>query len=111
MRHAIDQHQRLAGLGAAQTDLRRPADAAGVGDIDAGNPAQHVGEAFGAELLDFVGVNDRDRGARLADRFLDAIGSDDDFGQFIGEGGRERLRAGDGDNKQCGPTSGPRTRL
>ncbi len=99
--HAVDQHQGLAGVGAAQADLGHGADAAGFVDVEAGDAAQDVGEAFRSEFRDLGAGDDRHRGAGLADRLLDPIGRHGDFGQFVGAS-EARRRQRDGD--QGGPS-------
>ena len=91
---AVDQHQSLAGIRAAQADLGRRADAARLVDVEPGDAAQHVGDALGPEFFDFGDADDRHRGGGLADRLLDAVGSDGDVGQIVGASVDEGARRG-----------------
>ncbi len=76
---AVDQHQRLVALGAADAHLREIAEAAAAVDGDAGQAAQRLGgmpHLLGAQLL---AGDDRDRIAdgvagNAGDRALGAIG-------------------------------------
>ena len=96
-------------VGAAQMDLRRRTDAARLVDVEAGDAAQHVGDAFGSELFDFGGADDGHRGAGLADRLFDAVGGDDDFRQLVGMSGSKRRNAAKGGENAGGPRGGPRS--
>ncbi len=51
---AVDQHQGLVALGAADADLGQAADAARAIDGDAGDVAQHVGDHPALAVLELV---------------------------------------------------------
>ena len=65
---AVDQHQRLAGVGAAQERAGRGAGTAVDRDLDAGLPLQQLRQALRAAAQDFVGLDDRQVGEQIGDR-------------------------------------------
>ena len=74
---AVDQHQRLAGVGAAQEDaggLSRPARAA---ELDEGLALQQLGERHGAGAVDVVARDDLDVAQRVDGPLRAARGGDD----------------------------------
>jgi len=75
---AIDQHQRLAGIGAAQAEAGEFAEATGAGNIHAGLAGKQFGQATGPQALDVGARQDGDRGERVIDAFGGAGGGHDD---------------------------------
>ncbi len=97
--HAVDQHQRVPGLAAAQVHFRRAAGAAQFDHRDAGHRAQQIGNRGRRGLLDLVAGDDGNGAARLGRRDRHVIRRDDDR-RHLGQG------RGGGQTKQEGRDAG-----
>ncbi len=62
--NAVDQHQRLPGIAAAQADRRRRARPARLADVEARNGAQRIDQRGGIGRGDRRAIDDADRAAR-----------------------------------------------
>jgi len=82
--HAIDQHQALGGLGAADEDARQAAAASGGRDLHAGHAGEQVGHAAGLQAVDVGAGEDGVGGAGGAARFDLAVGADQGVGELEG---------------------------
>ena len=79
--HAIDQHQRLRGLGATDEDAGQAATAAGRCHLHAGHAGEQVADAGGLQAVDVAAGEHRVGGAGGAARFDLTAGAD----QYVGE--------------------------
>ena len=77
--HAVDEHQRVARLGAADADLRDRAHGAAAAHLDAGHLAQRVEDLRDLVRLQRCAVDHRNCAAGLVGGDGHAAGGDDDF--------------------------------
>ena len=95
--HAVDEHQRMAGVAAPQAHGGGSAGAARLGHGHPRHRPQHLGDRGRRRLLDLIARDDRDGTARLTDRDRQVIGRDHDRGN-LGQGRRSRR----GEQERCG---------
>ena len=105
---AVDQHQRVAGLAAAQAHFVVPPGPPDSVTVTPGTVRSSSATEVGRGMLDLVARDDRDGAARLADRDRHVVGRDDDR-RYLGEGRRRSprqagstRRGGAGMRKSCG---------
>jgi hypothetical protein len=98
--HAVDQHERVVAVGAADERRRHLAGAAVARDLDAAVVAQQLGDVERVAALDRRAVDDHHGRQRLRGADRAARGGDDHVVQLhaVGEGG---LKEQDGD-RGCG---------
>ena len=83
--HAVDEHQGLRGLRAAQIDRGRLTDAAIAAEGDARRLRQQIGQGDRLTRLDCGAIENGDGIADLIERFGPPIGDHDErFGNAIG---------------------------
>ena len=93
--HPVHQHQQLVGSGAAQEQRGLLAQAAHVGQVDAGAAGQQLLQRGGLAALDLGAADDLGRGQAVTQRNLGTGGGDQHFVQFGG-------RVGSGAGGECG---------
>ncbi len=103
---AVDQHDCLVVLRAANAQLRGAAETSVARHGDARRSCEQIGDRQLLTGADLLGVDQRDRVADAGERLLDAIGADDDALELFGAGcigtecARGREQAGQDDGKR-----------